>query len=87
MQYLTVNLEAGHPTVEMARTHLNMAIRSAKANGTRVLKLIHGYGSSGKGGSIRSDVQAQLRRKKQGSSFSGSADTPLCVTTQYTVIG
>lgn len=65
MQYLTVNLEAGHPTVEMARTHLNMVIRSAKANGTRVLKLIHGYGSSGKGGSIRSDVQAQLRRKKQ----------------------
>ena len=42
MQYLTVNLEAGHPTVEMARTHLNMAIRSAKANGTRVPKLIHG---------------------------------------------
>lgn len=50
MECQIVNLEAGMPTVDMARTHLNMTLRSAKANRVKVLKLIHGYGSSGKGG-------------------------------------
>ena len=53
MECQIVNLEAGMPTVDMARTHLNMTLRSAKANRVKVLKLIHGYGSSGKGGAIR----------------------------------
>lgn len=65
MQCQIVNLEAGHPTVDMARTHLSMALRSARANGIRVLKLIHGYGSSGTGGSIRADVHRQLAAKKR----------------------
>lgn len=65
MECQVVNLEAGMPTVEMARTHLNMALRSAKANRVKVLKLIHGYGSSGTGGAIRSDVQSQLAAKKR----------------------
>ena len=42
-----------------------MALRSAKANRVKVLKLIHGYGSSGRGGAIRADVLAQLARKKR----------------------
>ena len=62
MECQIVNLEAGMPTVDMARTHLNMTLRSAKANRVKVLKLIHGYGSSGKGGAIRADVLAQLAR-------------------------
>lgn len=53
------------PTVEQARTRLNMALRSAVASRIRALKLIHGYGSSGKGGAIRADVLALLTRKKQ----------------------
>ena len=67
MECQIVNLEAGMPTVDMARTHLNMTLRSAKANRVKVLKLIHGYGSSGKGGAIRADVLAQLAQKKQAS--------------------
>ena len=65
MECQVVNLEAGMPTVEMARTHLNMALRSAKANRVKALKLIHGYGSTGKGGAIRADVLAQLAQKKR----------------------
>ncbi|MDD3194083.1 MAG: hypothetical protein PHE47_09640 [Oscillospiraceae bacterium] len=65
MECQVVNLEAGMPTVDMARIHLNMALRSAKANRTKALKLIHGYGSSGKGGAIRADVLAQLAQKKR----------------------
>ena len=65
MECQIVNLEAGMPTVDMARTHLNMTLRSAKANRVKVLKLIHGYGSSGKGGAIRADVLAQLAQKKR----------------------
>ena len=41
------------------------SLRSAKANRVKVLKLIHGYGSSGKGGAIRADVLAQLAQKKR----------------------
>ena len=65
MECQVINLEAGMPTVDMARTHLNMALRSAKANRVKVLKLIHGYGSSGKGGAIRADVLSQLAQKKR----------------------
>ena len=63
MECQVVNLEAGMPTVDVARTHLNMALRSAKANRVKVLKLIHGYGSSGRGGAIWGDVVAELARK------------------------
>lgn len=69
MECQVVNLEAGMPTVDVARTHLNMALRSAKANRVKVLKLIHGYGSSGRGGAIRADVLAQLARKKRRGRF------------------
>lgn len=65
MECQIVNLEAGMPTVEQARTHLNMALRGARANRVRALKLIHGYGSSGKGGAIRPAVRALLAQKKQ----------------------
>ena len=60
----TVNLELGKPTVEQAVTKMNQAVFSAKASGTRVIKLIHGYGSSGKGGGIRHGVHRELEAKK-----------------------
>ena len=46
----TANLEAGYPTVAEALKHLNFEIRHAKAAGCPVLKIIHGYGSTGTGG-------------------------------------
>ena len=58
----TLNLEAGKPTVEEARRRLEDGLATARARGVRFIKLIHGYGSSGKGGKIRSALPKTLRR-------------------------
>ena len=60
----TANLEAGYPTVAEALKHLNFEIRHAKAAGCPVLKIIHGYGSSGTGGRIRVEARSYLARLK-----------------------
>jgi DNA-nicking Smr family endonuclease len=57
-----VNLEVGLPTVEQARSRLNTELSVARKNGVRVLKIIHGYGSSGVGGDLRIGLQAMLRQ-------------------------
>ncbi|MBU1139154.1 MAG: Smr/MutS family protein [Proteobacteria bacterium] len=49
----TVNLEQGLPTVEQALQRLQREISTARLEQIRILTLIHGYGSSGKGGAIR----------------------------------
>ncbi len=67
LQLRTVNLEAGRPTSAQAIARMNQAIASARASGTRAIKLIHGYGSSGKGGVIRKEALRELEaRKKAG---------------------
>lgn len=62
---LTVNLETGMPTVETAKSRMSAALRTAKAQRMTVLKLIHGYGSTGKGGRIRTGVRRELAALKQ----------------------
>jgi len=47
-----VNLEAGRPIVEAALRRLQMELASSCQQNLRVLTIIHGYGSSGKGGVI-----------------------------------
>jgi len=56
----TVNLEQGLPTVEQALHRLQQAIAAARHEHIRVLTLIHGYGSSGKGGTIRQECRKTL---------------------------
>lgn len=53
------------PTVQNARIKLDQALRTAKARRVPVLKIIHGYGSSGHGGAIKRDVQTFLAGKKR----------------------
>lgn len=60
-----INLEAGMPTVDRARIRLDQELRSARSHGARAVKIIHGYGSSGKGGAIRREVQVILAGKKR----------------------
>jgi hypothetical protein len=48
----TFNVEAGLPTLDEARRLVIEEIRRAKRDGVKVLKVIHGYGSSGKGGAL-----------------------------------
>ena len=61
----TVNLEQGMPTVEQARIKLEQELRSARTKGLKAIKIIHGYGSSGKGGAIRRDTRAYLSAQKR----------------------
>ncbi len=51
------------PTVEAARIRLDQALRTAKARRQIAIKIIHGYGSSGKGGAIKRDVHTVLAQK------------------------
>lgn len=65
MGVTVVNLENGMPTVANARIKMDQALRTAKARQVKVLKIIHGYGSSGKGGAIKRDMQSYLAGKKR----------------------
>jgi hypothetical protein len=59
----TVNLEAGMPTSDQAVRRLTYEINQSKMMGYTALKLIHGYGSSGVGGRIRTEVRQYLERQ------------------------
>jgi len=59
-----VNLEQGMPTVERALERLVLELESSKRQGFRVVTLIHGYGSTGKGGAIREAVRSRLQYYK-----------------------
>jgi hypothetical protein len=62
----TVNLEDGMPTLEEARKRLAQVL-TPKSGTAVALKLIHGYGSSGKGGILRDGIRTSLaRRQKEG---------------------
>ena len=41
-----INLEAGMPTVKLARSRLNQGLQSARMRGEKAVKIIHGYGST-----------------------------------------
>lgn len=61
------NLEADLPTLEEARKRLSAATKEARREGCRALKIIHGYGSSGKGGVLKIGLRKSLLlRKKEG---------------------
>lgn len=62
MEIKTINLEQGMPSLQFAKVQLRQSITAARANRVGVLKLIHGYGSSGKGGVIRTEVRRTLRQ-------------------------
>jgi hypothetical protein len=66
-EYIIVNLEEGRPTAEAALRRLFGEIHRARANQVKVIKLIHGYGSSGTGGVLRVAVRKELERlRKKG---------------------
>ena len=55
-----VNLERGLPYVETALKRLTVAITQAQKDQIPLVTLIHGYGSSGKGGVIREECRKTL---------------------------
>jgi|WetSurMetagenome_2_1015567.scaffolds.fasta_scaffold749573_1 hypothetical protein len=63
----TVNLEAGMPRLDEARRRLLSEMDAARRAGARVLKVVHGYGSSGSGGVLCAGIRKSLRlRVKEG---------------------
>ncbi|MCI0535812.1 MAG: Smr/MutS family protein [Verrucomicrobiales bacterium] len=62
-----INLEAGHPDLDTARRRLLAEIDDARKQGVPVLKVIHGWGSSGVGGALCVGIRKSLRlRVKEG---------------------
>ena len=53
IKILTVNLEEGHPLVDEALNLMERRLYDARLQGTKVVRLIHSYGSSGTGGAIK----------------------------------
>jgi hypothetical protein len=60
-----INLEEGHPSVNVGLLRLDRALSSARAEGVPLLKVVHGYGSSGVGGRLREEVWKALDRFKR----------------------
>jgi hypothetical protein len=58
----TVILKEGMPSVEQARARLSGEIQVARQSGLKVLKIVHGYGSTGVGGDLRIALQSTLRQ-------------------------
>jgi hypothetical protein len=57
-----INVEDGMPKVDEARLSMQRELQVARQQGYAAVKLIHGYGSSGVGGSLRIELQKELRR-------------------------
>ena len=67
MNLKTCNVEAGFPSLDEARRLVLEEIRKSRREGVRILKIIHGYGSSGKGGTLNHGLKKSFAlRKKEG---------------------
>ena len=60
-----INLEENRPTVDEMNRRLLLELRNAKSTRMQILKLIHGYGSSGVGGKLRGAVRVTLEHAKK----------------------
>jgi len=81
-----VNLELGYPTVITAMKYFEQAFSRAKAYGYSTIKFIHGYGSNGSGGRIRTAVHKELAVYKNANKIreyvTGENFTPFDSATQ-----
>ena len=67
----TVDLKSDMPPVHEALQRLGRELALARQEKTTLLKLIHGYGSTGAGGEIRVVVQRRLQELAQGGNIRG----------------
>lgn len=59
-KHRVINLEIGKPIVEEAMNKLEQELERARNEGVAVVTIIHGYGSSGRGGKIRLECRKIL---------------------------
>ena len=57
MSLREVTIKQGHPTHEEAKRRLLLEVRRCHGDGISVLKIIHGYGSGGRGGVLRTGLR------------------------------
>ena len=67
----TVNLKSDMPEVHEALQRLDRELALARQSKLTLLKLIHGYGSTGAGGDIRIAVQKRLVEMVQNGQIRG----------------
>lgn len=60
-----LNLEEGMPLVEEAISRLRIGIQEMRVSRVKAVKLIHGYGSTGRGGKICTGVRNELAAMKK----------------------
>lgn len=60
-----VNIKYDLPTASDAVKRVTYNIRNGKDWGCGAMKIIHGYGSTGKGGKIRTEVRRYLQEQKE----------------------
>ncbi len=65
MKTRTYNVEADFPSLDDARRLVLEEIRRSKRQGVRVLKVIHGYGSSGQGGKLGHGLKRSFALRKK----------------------
>lgn len=56
------NLEQFFPTVDTGKQILDQEILKCRRLGIAVLKVIHGYGSTGRGGNLRTGIRSHLKK-------------------------
>jgi hypothetical protein len=56
-----VDLKRGMPLVSDALRNLELAMQSHRSRGSGIVKVVHGWGSTGHGGAIGKAVRRQLR--------------------------
>jgi hypothetical protein len=68
----TVNLKEGMPLVRQALMQMERELAIAKQEGCGLVKLIHGYGSTGAGGEIRIAAQKRLLEMSEAGQIRGA---------------
>ncbi len=63
--YRIINLELNMPAVRDIPDRVAREIHGARRHQIRVMKLIHGYGSTGRGGKLRHAVRRELVRAQE----------------------
>ena len=58
----TINIKEGMPAVEEGLQHLERSILHAKNQGISLIRIIHGYGSGGRGGKLKEATRHCLAR-------------------------
>ena len=66
-----INLEAGMPHTDAAIRRLTAILHAQRAARTKAFKIIHGYGSTGKGGALRVELRRYLDACKRKGLISG----------------